>query len=140
MKVSSIYLVILSFISPFLSLAQSDLRFNHLTADQGLSSSNTNCHLKDHTGYLWIGTNGGLNRFDGKNTRSYTHIIGDSTSLINDKILSIYEDNLFRLWIGTQGGLSILMPGATSFINHYKFDWDTMTVDLTKGVRAIGQI
>ncbi|MBC7884216.1 MAG: hypothetical protein H7X99_01995 [Saprospiraceae bacterium] len=111
-----------------------------MNSDLGLTSSNIKCLLKDHTGYLWIGTDAGLNRFDGKNIVSYNHIMGDSTSLLNDNILSLYEDHLFRIWIGTEGGLSLLIPETGIFENYHSFAWGGKTVSLSSGVRCIGQI
>ncbi len=128
----------LFFIIPQQINSQSDLRFNHLTADDGLTSSYINCLLKDDQGFLWIGTNSGLNRFDGKFNKTYTHTIGDSTTIINNNITALFEDSLHRIWIGTDGGLSIILPGSPIIHNYKTIISDRDTIDLSVGIRIIG--
>src|SRR4029078_6495492 len=101
-------------------LGQVPVRFNHLTSDQDLTSNHTKCLLKDHQGFLWIGTDAGLNRYDGNNVTSYTHKIGDPASLVNNSVITLFEDSHNRIWIGTNGGLSILEPLSQQFINFRK--------------------
>jgi ligand-binding sensor domain-containing protein len=119
--------------------AQEHLRFNHLTSDQGLSSNSINCILKDHTGFLWIGTNAGLNRFDGNTVFTYFHRLDDSTSLPNDDINCLFEDARQRIWVGTKQGLSILYPESEKFINYSQVRIDTQTIDFSEDLMAIGQ-
>jgi len=127
---------------PFLLLSlgvsgQDQERFNHLTSDNGLTSNNARCLLKDSQGFLWIGTDAGLNRFDGITVTPYTHVIGDSTSLVNNFINTLYEDSLQRIWIGTGGGLSILEPESDKFINFRKVIFPGYTIDFKIGIRTI---
>ncbi len=123
-----------------ISYGQNPLRFNHLTSDQGLTSNDITCLYKDKTGFLWIGTDAGLNRFDGKNIITYSHIIGDSTSLINNHIKSIFEDNLNRLWVGTNGGLSILDRQSSTFINITKIITAGRTIDISTRVCSFSKL
>src|SRR6187397_1258954 len=106
------------FFSSYVLSGQESLRFNHLTSDQGLTSSSTQCLLKDHNGFLWIGTNAGLNRFDGNTVFPYSHQPGDSTSLPIDDINCLFEDSRQRIWIATPLGFSILYPESEEFINY----------------------
>ena len=134
---------ILSLLFTFLVLAeisfgQIPLNFNHLTSDDGLTSNNTSCLLKDSRGFIWIGTDAGLNRFDGNNVKTYTHKIGDSSSLVTNDINTLFEDELHRIWIGTSAGLSILEPDSSSFINFTKVNCGGNSIDL-KGVKSINQ-
>lgn len=62
--------------------------------------------LKDARGYLWIGTNDGLNRYDGYNFLTYRRKKGDSLSLSNNKVYALLEDNQGQLWVGTSIGLN----------------------------------
>ena len=60
--------------------------------------------FQDSRGFLWICTFNGLNRYDGYQFKIFRNIPGDSTSLSNNKILSICEDISGNIWIGTYGG------------------------------------
>jgi ligand-binding sensor domain-containing protein/signal transduction histidine kinase len=71
-----------------------------------LSSNSVQSIFQDQEGTLWIGTDGGLNRFDpgdGQFIR-YRSLASDSSSLSNDWILSIHQDREGVLWFGTYGG------------------------------------
>ena len=81
-------------------------RFDHLTIDQGLSQNTVNAILKDSHGYMWFGTNDGLNQYDGYDLQVYRSLPEDTTSLTNSKIFSIAEDNEGNIWIGTANGLN----------------------------------
>jgi len=121
-----------------ISYGQLPLNFNHLTSDNGLTSNLTSCLLKDSRGFIWIGTDAGLNRFDGNNIDTYIHKIGDSSSLVNNDINTLFEDELHRIWIGTSAGLSILEPDSSSFINFTNVNCGGNSIDL-KGVKSINQ-
>src|ERR1700761_5711680 len=54
------------FLVPYISLAQiSDVRFRHISNEQGLSNTTINCIFQDSRGFIWFGTRDGLNRYDG---------------------------------------------------------------------------
>ncbi len=137
MKIVPILLSILLIVG--MTNGQIPLNFNHITSDDGLTSNLTSCLLKDSRGFLWIGTEAGLNRFDGKNIIPYTKDIEDPGSLVNNDINTLFEDGLHRIWIGTRSGLSILEPESTSFINFRKIISGSDTIDLTTGVLSINQ-
>jgi signal transduction histidine kinase/ligand-binding sensor domain-containing protein/DNA-binding response OmpR family regulator len=80
------------------------IKFAHLSTNNGLSQSNVTCILQDRTGFLWFGTQNGLNRYDGYQFTVYRNDPKDSTSLSNNYIRSIAEDANGNLWIGTWGG------------------------------------
>ncbi|MCW8810750.1 MAG: triple tyrosine motif-containing protein, partial [Ignavibacteriaceae bacterium] len=84
--------------------AQSHIIFNHLTINDGLSQSSVTCILQDKKGFMWFGTQDGLNRFDGYNIKIFKNNPGDSTSLTDNFIFSIYEDQSGTLYIETQSG------------------------------------
>jgi len=94
------------------------LQFKHLTPDDGLSSSTVTCFLKDHKGFMWIGTYYGLNRFDGYHFTVYNRSTKDSNSLAHDLVYTIYEDSHKNLWIGSQGGLSLYNWQKDHFENY----------------------
>ena len=71
---------------------QSNIRFNHLTVEDGLSQSAVTVIFQDKHGFMWFGTQDGLNRYDGYNFKIFKNIPSDSTSLTDNFIFSIYED------------------------------------------------
>ncbi len=80
------------------------MRFNHLTLDQGLSQSNVLAILQDSEGMMWLGTENGLNRFDGYEFSYYKRERGNPSALSNDFIFDIAEDKAGQLWLATNGG------------------------------------
>jgi len=81
-----------------------NLRFKHLTLRDGLSQSHVQCIIRDTLGFMWFGTEDGLNRFDGYGFRIYRHDPDDETSLASSHITAMVNDRRGRLWIGTAGG------------------------------------
>jgi signal transduction histidine kinase/ligand-binding sensor domain-containing protein/DNA-binding response OmpR family regulator len=102
----SIILTILQvvFISVLVSGQQSNIRFGHLTTNDGLSQSTIYCIYQDSRGFLWFGTRDGLNKFDGYKFTVYRNDPADSASLSYNIVKSIKEDSNGNLWIGTLGG------------------------------------
>ena len=78
--------------------------FKSLTVENGLSSSDVNCLLQDKLGFIWIGTDNGLNRFDGTNFKVYRHQQNKSNGISDNSIWSLYEDKEGNIWIGTKEG------------------------------------
>ena len=70
---------------------------------------------EDQSGFIWIGTENGLNRYDGYNFFHFYHNDEDSLSLVSNYIRSLYCDDHGTLWIGTNRGLQYLKPGETTF-------------------------
>jgi len=84
--------------------AQQPISFNHLTVENGLSQSAVTCILQDSKGFMWFGTMDGLNRFDGYSFKVFKNDPSDSSSLSDNFIYSIYEDNNGVLYFQTQSG------------------------------------
>lgn len=80
------------------------IRFKRTTVQQGLSQSSVQAMCQDRRGFLWFGTQNGLNCYDGYTMTVYHARQGDSTALPENYIASLYEDRLGTLWIGTLGG------------------------------------
>lgn len=75
--------------------------FFNINIENGLVQSQATCLVQDKTGYLWIGTIGGLSRYDGKNLYNYTARDG----LNGNEVKSLAPDNKGNLWIGGSQGL-----------------------------------
>jgi signal transduction histidine kinase/ligand-binding sensor domain-containing protein/DNA-binding response OmpR family regulator len=95
---------LLTFLFCFTITAQAEIyNFARLDNTHGLSNNQVECILKDSRGFVWIGTNFGLNRYDGYRVKVYKSIKNDTTSLINNAISRIQEDANGNLWIGGTG-------------------------------------
>ena len=75
--------------------------FEHLGLEQGLPHPVAMALAQDGDGYIWIGTQSGLARWDGYRVRSFHHSAGDATSLPGDFIQTLHVDARGRLWVGT---------------------------------------
>src|SRR5271166_2968156 len=80
--------------------------------EQGLTQNSVNALLQDNEGYLWIGTFGGLARFDGERFRVFD--LAGTPGFGSNRILSLYESRSGVLWIGTEGGLIRLENGVAT--------------------------
>jgi signal transduction histidine kinase/ligand-binding sensor domain-containing protein/DNA-binding response OmpR family regulator len=97
LKIISLYIFF-----PILINAQTgNIKFEHLSVEEGLSATTVLSILQDSRGFLWIGTYDGLNRYDGYSIKVYYHDPDDSTSLSSSNIRCLYEDNSDNLWVGT---------------------------------------
>ncbi len=82
-----------------------NLRFEHLTTNDGLSEGVVYQIIQDSKGYLWFGTHDGLNRYDGYSFKVFKYDPYDLLSLRSNVMLTIFEDSRSMLWIGTMNGL-----------------------------------
>lgn len=85
-----------------------ELNFKYYKVEDGLTSNTIYTAQQDSKGFMWFGTENGINRFDGYSFISYENVPGDENSLINNSVHSITEDKNQNLWIGTEAGVSIL--------------------------------
>jgi ligand-binding sensor domain-containing protein/two-component sensor histidine kinase len=111
--------VILSLLAPALFCLSQDqaFHFERYTSRDGLSHNQVSCIFKDSRNLIWVGTEFGLNLYDGNEFTPFFHIPGDTNSLPHNKILGITEDKLNRLWIGTQNGVSCFNLLTRKFVN-----------------------
>lgn len=76
--------------------------FKHFQVDQGLSHNSVTCIIQDRLGFIWVGTKGGLDRFDG---HEFEDITLDPGTAGANHVTSLYEDRRGKIWIGTISGL-----------------------------------
>lgn len=79
--------------------------FYRLNSNYSLISNKTTCTVEDHMGYIWVGSEEGLSRFNGFGSKNYTAKSTDNTTLYHDYINTLFEDSHKNLWIGTFSGL-----------------------------------
>ena len=89
--------------------------FEHLTTDDGLSQSSVFALTRDKTGFVWIGTREGLNRYDAHRLKVYKHRPGDAGSLPGNTISSLLTDSRGTVWVGTNAGLATYQPEKDAF-------------------------
>lgn len=92
--------------------------FINLNSKTGLSSNTVNTILKDKYGFMWFGTDDGLNKFDGQNFVVYRHSETDSSTIGRGVVTAMQEDKEGNLWIGTNITLSLYNRSLNNFINY----------------------
>lgn len=116
---TSILLLLIAFFAQAKQGNNQPVIFRHLTTSTGLVSNHVYCILQDNNGFMWFGTDKGLNRYDGKSFLVFKHDDRDTNSLSDDNIQSLFEDSKGRIWIGTLNGLSVYDPVTEKF-RHYR--------------------
>jgi PAS domain S-box-containing protein len=95
------------------------VQFEHLSIEDGLSQNAGLAIFQDSKGYLWIGSQDGLNRYDGFDFKIFKHDPDDPNSISQNSILAITEDKDGYLWIGTWGGgLDRYDPVTETFVSY----------------------
>ncbi|MDZ7372612.1 MAG: histidine kinase [candidate division KSB1 bacterium] len=129
---------LIAFLSGTVLLAQEPSpHFRNFSVEHGLSHSKVNCIYQDSQGFMWFGTNEGLNRFDAYEFKVFQWDPESPGSLSANLVRCIFEDSHGRLWIGTEaGGLNLFDRGTETF-THFSAD-STSPVSLGgKNVNAI---
>ena len=90
-------------------------KFDRYSVESGLSNNRCLSVFQDRFGYLWIGTENGLNRFDGHEFVHYMHDTSDSLSITGNFISGISEDINGNLWIATHSGLNLFNRSTETF-------------------------
>lgn len=104
-----------TFLVSFVALALHAQGFRHYTTVDGLSGMDVTA-ICENENYLWIATNDGLNRFDGKGFKVYRHDDVSGNSLTENNIESLMFDSKGYLWIGFKsGGVDIFDPRKNKF-------------------------
>lgn len=86
------------------------------TAEHGLSSTKLTSITQDSNDFIWIGTEDGLNKFDGYTFTVYKHNDTDSLSVLSDHICALYTDSKGKLWVATIEGLQYYDNTVDGFI------------------------
>jgi len=113
--------------------------FRRVTAADGLNMSATTAISEDKYGYIWLGTVGGLNRFDGYGTKVYESRFRDSTSLMPSAVRYLFCDSEGRLWVSFMNGLMEYDYAHDCFKNYDMggVTWITQVVETQPGTLFI---
>jgi signal transduction histidine kinase/ligand-binding sensor domain-containing protein/CheY-like chemotaxis protein len=87
-----------------LSAQNENIKFEHLNVNDGLASNRVTCILQDSEGFMWFGTENGLNKYDGYKFITYKPDPENPGSISHTYIWSMLEDTNGDIWIGTYGG------------------------------------
>lgn len=97
------------------------IAFERIPPQKWMYQSNVNCITQDQYGFIWFGTNNGLNRYDGYSVTTFQHDPHDQNSLSHNFVNDIYIDRQGVFWVGTWGGLNRFDPRTNQFVR-YKHD------------------
>jgi ligand-binding sensor domain-containing protein/two-component sensor histidine kinase len=104
-RIASLYLLL--HFSLFVKAQPSTVYFRNLNTGNGLSHNKVNCIIQDRRGFTWIGTDDGLNRYDGYRFQVFRHDPTNPVSISGNIITDLLEDKNGLLWIATaDGGLT----------------------------------
>ncbi len=92
--------------------------FKNLNTSNGVISNNTTAVFKDSRGFLWIGTDRGLQRYNGSAFLTFRHLNNDSNSIANENITFITEDSKHNIWIATVDGVVKFSYANGRFTNY----------------------
>src|SRR3954470_20144189 len=98
-----------------------DLRFSHLTTNDGLSQGYVTAILQDRRGFMWFATRDGLNRYDGNTFVVYKNDPNDPSTLSSNFIQDLLEDDHGYLWIATNTGVN-KFDAITERVTRYLHD------------------
>lgn len=113
------YLSLLSLIFfTIFAYADTKYHFTSYSVQDGLSQLHVNTIYQDKTGYIWLGTRNGLNRFNGNTFTVFQNSNDDPNSISNSTVTCITEDTLRNIWVGTENGLNRLDTKRNGF-RHY---------------------
>jgi len=111
------------YLIPFLLSAQgTNIKFKHISIKDGLSQSTINCITQDELGFMWFGTQDGLNKFDGYEFNVFKHDIDDANSIASSYVNCFFHNENGKMWVGTNSGISIYQHDLNTFLNldeHY---------------------
>jgi len=106
-----------------------NIQFNYITEKEGLSSNTVTSIAQDEEGFIWVGTDDGMNRLDGYRVKRFYHNPASENSLVNNGIHQIVPDGSGSLWITTREGLSIYDKKTGEFRNFRHNPADSTTLD-----------
>ena len=130
-------LLILALATALRAEEATNARFHRILPEDGLSQAVVTAVVQDHSGFMWFGTQEGLNRYDGYEFKIFRHDAHEPGSLSHDSIRALYVDRQGTLWVGTDGGgLNRYDPVEDTF-SHFRFDLEDPTSLSDDRVRAI---
>lgn len=106
-----------------------EIKFQHISPVDGLSQSTINGIVQDKYGFLWIGTEDGLNKYDGFDFEVFRHDPVDTFSISDSYIITLFKDQSEDIWVGTDRGLNKYDFINNRFIHYYNEPTDKNSLD-----------
>lgn len=110
---NSFFLLLFIFGNTFPGFSQVEISFRQLSVNEGLSQNSAVSIAQDNDGFLWIATQEGLNRYDGKNFRIYKKKFTDITQLTHLQLGKVFADRKNRIWIIPNTSIPEILDRAT---------------------------
>jgi ligand-binding sensor domain-containing protein len=107
----AIYILLIPF-----QLKANTFSFRHYKVEDGLTFNTVRSIIQDRRGFMWIGTEDGLNRFDGYTFKEFRSKAKSKNSIGSNYIGTLLEDSNGDIWIGTDNGVYIYHPTTEKFI------------------------
>jgi ligand-binding sensor domain-containing protein len=107
---------------------QSDFSFNNISVKDGLAESTVKVIYEDHEGFIYFGTENGLDIYNGYEFKNYIMNSFDDASILGNKVSCIYEDSNNMIWVGTELGVSRFDPLSRTFSRPVKLDIKSQAV------------
>ncbi|MBU0584047.1 MAG: hypothetical protein KKB66_16145 [Alphaproteobacteria bacterium] len=117
-------------------LPANDVRFRRLSLAQGLSQTRVAQIMQDDEGFIWFGTQHGVNRFDGYNFRVFKHDVGRAGSLSGVFIYALFNDSSGRVWVGSDQGLDRFEKETETFRHIRLGERDPIVIHISEGPRG----
>lgn len=117
--------------------SQPALRFNRYTTSGGLSSNTVTCILEDSRGFMWFGTQDGLNRFDGRNFIAFKNDPYNAASISGNVINDLVEDSSGIIWIGTADAGLCSYDYRSNLFTSYSFEKGDFELNFTPNVLSV---
>ena len=107
-----------------LQIPAATVRFDNISTENGLSNDHVQAILQDQNGFLWFGTQDGLNKYNGYEFTIYRHDVNRPASIASNHISVLFEDSQGIIWVGTDTGLERFDP-TTGIFSHYRHSAET---------------
>jgi len=121
-----LYLTLLFLFLPAI-LSADTFSFRHYKAEDGLTANTVSCIIQDRHGFIWLGTEGSLNRFDGHSFKEFSNTKNGKVMLWGNYITSLLEVRNGDIWIGADDGIFIYHPN-TEVITRFALKADNVAV------------
>jgi len=117
-------------------LSGQQVQFSNISLKDGLSQNTVTALLQDDDDFIWIGTNDGLNRYDGRNFLVFRGDKGEKDSLSGNTITALYQDREGLIWVGTNFGLNRVDPNSFKIKSYTQWFEDSLSLS-SNAIRCI---